>query len=546
MTSIFKSKTLATKQKLRGGYYTPKLIANYLSNWALRNQNERVLEPSCGDGNFIESAFEVSESKAININLVAVEIDAEEIAKAKSRVSSGKVEWINEDFFRAYSKLSQVENKFDVVIGNPPFIRFQYFDDESRDIAFNHLRNIGYKPTKLANSWAAFTQLSIDLLNDGGRLGMVIPAELLQVKYASELRERIVKHFDHIILVGFKNLVFPDIQQEVVLLLAEGKHSKEGNICDVHTIQVESERDLDTTILEDKISHTEAKHTHPGMKWTSFFLPEEYFSALDRLQKHKNLVKLGDLASVDVGIVTGRNNYFVLNDETVDQYDLINYCTPMVGRTSAINTIDFNDFMFSKSRVKYPSYLLDLKNIEENNFSNGLREYISLGEDASVHTGYKCSVRKRWYEVPSIYISDGFLFRQIYKYPLLVSNTAKVACTDTIHRVRLLKDISMSQLSAAFVNSLTFAWSEVCGRSYGGGVLELETREAEELPIPFTADIHLDVELVDNYLSDGNVEAALDYVDNMLLIGYLGMSNYDVNMLRQSWIILRDRRINRK
>ncbi|OCH13150.1 hypothetical protein A6E05_08440 [Aliivibrio sp. 1S165] len=546
MTSIFKSKNTATKQKLRGGYYTPKKIAHYLSDWSLRNNNERIIEPSCGDGNFIESALEVADAKGLEIDLLAVEIDTEEYKKAQIRNGHRNITWVNEDFFRAYGELKSNDEKFDVVLGNPPFIRFQYFDDESRDIAFGHLRDVGYKPTKLANSWAAFVQLSIELLNDGGRLGMVIPAELLQVKYATELRERIVKHFDHVILVTFKKLVFPDIQQEVVLLLAEGKHSKEGNICDVHTIEVHDESDLDTEILEKVIKHAEAKHTRAGMKWTSFFLPEKCFGVLDYWQKNSKLTSLGDLASVDVGIVTGRNKFFVLDDEILHKYNLKDYCTPMVGRTSAINRSSFNNDLFKKAKEKYPSYLLDLKNIDEKDFSTGLKEYISLGEQEGVNTGYKCRVRKRWYEVPSIYISDGFLFRQIHKYPLLVSNDAKVACTDTIHRVRLLKDVNMQQLCAAFINSLTFAWSEVCGRSYGGGVLELETKESEELPIPFFEDVVLDVEKIEQLLSENNIDAVLEYVDGKLLIEKMGMSKEDVQSLRESWVILRDRRINRK
>ncbi|MCD9550646.1 N-6 DNA methylase [Photobacterium carnosum] len=546
MTSIFKSKDLATKQKLRGGYYTPKKIANYLSDWSLRNNNEKVIEPSCGDGNFIESVLETAHTKNINIDLLAVEIDAEEIDKAKNRNEDNNIQWLNEDFFRVYGNLKNTNDKFDVVIGNPPFIRFQHFDDESRDVAFGHLRDAGYKPTKLANSWAAFVQLSIELLNDGGRLGMVIPAEILQVKYASELRERIVKHFDHVILVGFKKLVFPDIQQEVVLLLAEGKHSKEGCVCDVHTIELKDESELDTALLTQTIKHAEAKHTRPGMKWTSFFLSEDCFVSLDKWQRSEKLTKLGELVSVDVGIVTGRNKFFVLDDDVINKYDLKKYCTPMVGRTSAINKANFDHNMFQNASEKYPSYLLDLKGIDEKDFSAGLKDYITLGEVEGVNKGYKCRVRKRWFEVPSIYISDGFLFRQIHKYPLLVFNEAQVACTDTIHRVRLLKDINMPQLCASFINSLTFAWSEVCGRSYGGGVLELETKESEELPIPYCEDIILDLKLIDDFLEKKDIDSILDYVDNKLLVEYMGMSTKDVQVLRESWITLRDRRINRK
>ena len=50
---------------------------------------------------------------------------------------------------------------------------------------------------------------------------MVIPAELFQVDYAAEARKYLSSHFDKLILVTFKQLVFDGIQQEVVLLLGE-------------------------------------------------------------------------------------------------------------------------------------------------------------------------------------------------------------------------------------------------------------------------------------------------------------------------------------
>ena len=68
-------------------------------------------------------------------------------------------------------------------------------------------------------------------------------------------------------------------------------------------------------------------------------------------------------------------------------------------------------------------------------------------------------------------------------------NGAKATSTDTIHRVRVKKDVDIRLLTTVFFNSLTLAWAEVCGRSYGGGVLELEPREAEELPIFYDDNI---------------------------------------------------------
>jgi adenine-specific DNA-methyltransferase len=223
-TSFPTNKQTVDSRKLRGGYYTPLELAQYLVGWGLREDTKRILEPSCGDGNFVLAILQHLANTSISSpSITAIELIPDEMMKAKDRATSfGKngtqIDWLSQDFFEAYSHLQQ-NTKFDLILGNPPFIRFQYFDDDSRNLAFSHLRYAGYKPTKLANAWTAFIQLSIELLEEGGRLAMVVPAELLQVKYAHELRDRLTTQFEHIVIVGFKRLVFPEIQQEVILLL---------------------------------------------------------------------------------------------------------------------------------------------------------------------------------------------------------------------------------------------------------------------------------------------------------------------------------------
>ena len=49
-------KPAPTANKLRGGYYTPGPIADFLVDWAIRSPDARVLEPSAGDGVFLRSA----------------------------------------------------------------------------------------------------------------------------------------------------------------------------------------------------------------------------------------------------------------------------------------------------------------------------------------------------------------------------------------------------------------------------------------------------------------------------------------------------------
>jgi adenine-specific DNA-methyltransferase len=99
---------------------------------------------------------------------------------------------------------------------------------------------------------------------------------------------------------------------------------------------------------------------------------------------------------------------------------------------------------------------------------------------------------------------------------------------------------------AAFLNSLTFAFSEVTGRSYGGGVLELEPNEAEKLPLPLKNAERLDAFDLHEMLLADRIDDVLETTDKALLIGGLGLSRREAKALREIWQKLRDRRINRK
>ena len=557
MSARFHSnKRPANEQKLRGGYYTPIELSDYLTAWAIRNGDETILEPSCGDGSFIASVLRrfsalKKEGHKISSKITAIEIETSELKKAKTRLEPFnfpklETEFISGDFFELFEKLKR-GGGYDVALGNPPFIRFQYFDDASREKAFGHLRSFGYSPTKLANAWSAFVQLSVELLKDGGRLAMVLPAELLQVGYAGELRKRLSGQFEHIVIVGFKKLVFPEIQQEVVLLLAEGKRDASILESDIHTIEFEDGKGLlNSASLADAVKHIPSKHSRPLMKWTSLFLNEKSYYALDDAQRSMFVIPLGKLATVDIGVVTGRNSFFVLDEKTRKEVLAEKFTLPVVGRTSALKSIVFDELDFEKFQHVEPGYLLDLNNVPEKDIPRQLKEYITHGEAEEVHKGYKCRVRRRWFDVPSIYAPNAFMFRQIHKYPLLVVNRAGATSTDTIHRVRFINGAKPEKLAAICFNSLTLAWAEVSGRSYGGGVLELETREAEHLPIPYSAKIDIDYQKVDTLLRNGKDLEALDYVDNVVLNGFMGMSQSMIKHIRGAWIELRDRRTNRR
>src|SRR5258708_29884748 len=168
--------------KLRGGYYTPPDVASLLSNWALVSGEERVLEPSCGDGNFIEAALGRLHGRGF---ITGVELSPTEAGKALSR-GGDRARIVFGDVFDWYSR-RRASGVYDAVLGNPPFIRYQNFPEAHRQPAFDLMRSRGLNPSRLTNAWVPFVVLATDALKDGGRLGLVMPAELLQVGYAGEL-----------------------------------------------------------------------------------------------------------------------------------------------------------------------------------------------------------------------------------------------------------------------------------------------------------------------------------------------------------------------
>ncbi len=542
-----------SEQKLRGGYYTPLPIAEFLIDWAINGSTSPyVLEPSMGDGVFIRQLAKRLLSKgqnkeSIGKSILGVELFEEELEKAKTLLRkdgylTDNFQLMTGDFFTLYKEISK--KKYDIILGNPPFIRYQDFPENQRDLAIEILKANGFKPNKLTNSWLFFLLASVNLLNPNGRLAMVIPAEILQVKYAAEARVFLSKFFNSITIISFKKLVFDGIQQEVVLLLGDKRDNGNRGIDLIELNDVDDLRNL-----KDEIKKPEhfKPIDHSNDKWLQYYLSKEEILLIKRLTENKKLTNLGSLVNVDVGVVTGNNEFFVMNRDTINKYNLAKYVIPLVGRTAHLNggvVFELEDWERSEEKGD-KSYLLNYQDPLLVVLDENIKEYVRLGEEMGIHEGYKCRIRKTWYSVPSVWIPDAFLFRQIHKYPKIVENKARAIPTDTIHRVKVFKPEKTQQIASSFLNSLTFAFSEIYGRSYGGGVLELEPNEAEKLPIPYSNEIIFEDNKINSLLKKKNIYDALDYTDSILLKDYLGLSSDEIHSVRGIWERLSSRRINR-
>jgi adenine-specific DNA methylase len=547
-------------RKYAGVYYTPSNIAEFLAHWAIRSPKSNVLEPSCGNGLLMEQAaqrlLELGASKEEIKNLVlGVEISNEETDKAISRLSrlgfsSAKEMVANSDFFEFCRSNLWDKCSFSAIIGNPPFIRYQQFKRE-REIAFELMREAMLNPNGHTNSWVPFLVVSSLLLDHTGRLAMVIPAELFQVKYAAETRKFLSEYYNKLTIITFKKLVLGGPLQEIVILLGErNTGNKEG----IRVVELEDAAELikrREEIIENSAHpflSTETKPLNHGEdKWTQYFLEKKEILLLRDLIMTPNLTRCKNLFNVDIGVVTGRNRYFVLDEPALNERKLKPFSAKIITGSAVLRGIRFSyeDWQNNLAQGR-PSFLFKPPEDDFGNFPSAARDYIQEGEKDGVNRGFKCRIRDEWYRVPTIWPPEGFIIRQIHEYPRIVLNETDATCTDTIHRISFTNREERYCVTAAFLNSLTFAFAEVIGRSYGGGILLLEPSEAERLPIPITFSERLDFGQVDKLIRENNIDEVLAINDRILLKEGLGLAKSQINMLKSIWKKMRDRRLNRR
>lgn len=528
-------------EKLRGGYYTPAPLAEWMCDWAIRSGSDRVLEPSCGDGVFLREA----KTRVMQGELVGIEISPTEVVKCANGLKGFNAVVHCDDFFAWLRNVDQPA--FDCCVGNPPFIRYQKFPEPSRSLGMELLQNAGLRPNKLTNIWVPFVVGATLALKPGGRLALVLPAELLQVSYAAQLRQFLTDQFATINIIACNHLFFNGAEQETILLLGDGKRiqSPSAPECEISLREVSGMEDILRLVPQQLSSEEHKRIDHGTEKWLKYFLSAKEIGFMRSLKSCSEVVPLSTHAEVDVGIVTGRNEFFVVSRNEVERFALENCVIKLVGRSSQLSGAVFRESEWNSmaedgSRV----FLFSVSPINGATLTNGVEDYIKDGEQRGVHRGYKCSIRSPWYAVPSIWAPDCFLFRQIYDFPRVVLNKAGAVSTDTIHRMRCLQ--SPAKVAAGLYTSLTAASAEIEGRSYGGGVLELEPTEAEAVLMPQKLTGSMTITEIDKRIRAGQLTEVLCEQDKRLLMGNVGLSRKDCNMLRAIWQKMRDRRRNRR
>jgi adenine-specific DNA-methyltransferase len=531
-------------KKQNGVYYTPEKLADFIVNHVFNNyfsttSDLNILEPSCGDGVFIKSI--ISQQKLcpeMSLNVTGIEVDQNELNKIRRKVKRMALHGVRFSFklrdFLKYQKKNT--EKYDLIIGNPPYINQKYLSKEQILLSNEILKKVKIEPPVVKNIWIAFLISSVLSLKNNGVVCFILPSELLQVKHSSPIRDYLFKNFRSIEIFTFNEIVFDDIEQDTIIFLGSNRPNNIGlkysNIDNLDNFKVNLINELETTDIEF------------NGKWTSLILSKSAYGKLNDLGN--GIANVNNYCESSAGIVTAANESFIVNEDIVEKYKLNEYAYPIIKKSAFVkDSINFTEGDLELLvQTGAPTNLLLFSDQDIELFNESVKSYLEELKTNKVDQRYKCQKRKKWFIVPSAWSSEGFFFKRSYLYPKVIVNEANVLVTDTAYRIKMRENYNMNSFAFSFYNSLTLVYAELFGRFYGGGVLELTPNEYKNLPLPYV-EVSRDrlLELDRMFRDQIAFDEILNFTNSIILKDGFNFSEEEIHFLNETRRLLIRRRL---
>lgn len=458
-------------QKRSGAYFTPPDVSAALVAWACHKPSDRMIDPSCGDGEFL----------ALHRNSVGIEQNPVSAHRAIERAPGALVH--EGDFF---TWATETGERFECAAGNPPFIRYQTFTGETRRRALDLCLDLGAKFSGLSSSWAPFLVATAGLLKPGGRMAFVVPAEIGHAPYAAPLLEYLVASFAKVQVIAVQRKLFPALSEDCWLLYTEG-FCGTADAIDLTIVDtfVPGKAPPQPTVRID----LEEWRNVWNRRLRPYLLPasvrQTYASALADPGTHR----LAEFANVGIGYISGANQFFHLRPSEARRLripDTFLQPTLRNGRAMPAKQITRTTVEAWK-RNDDPVLLLRLQHGQE--LPATVRNYLDSSAGREARQGYKCRNRAPWYVVPDVQIPDFVLSYMSGRSANLVANRAGISCTNSVHSIRIRDRKLAAALLPEWSSPFVRLSCELEGHALGGGMLKLEPREAGRIAFPASSII---------------------------------------------------------
>jgi adenine-specific DNA-methyltransferase len=500
---------LEHRQKF-GQFFTPLEVAEFMSRWVADPNLEPnlVCDPAMGLGVFYRALRNVGFKKTVT----SCELDPRILAHTQSTLKADKKhQIIKGDYLQSWAS-----PKYDGIIANPPYMKFQDFGDR-KDFFTDFESKTGIRLSGFTNSASAFLIKSISELSAKGRLAYIMPLEFLATGYGEQVKEILIKNGFLKTIIRFENEkeVFPDALTSVGILLCSRSDNRQG----VRFLTVKSISELHNSNLESKGRVIDFGLLEPGSKWLKFF-DAETVSLCER-----NLVALKQHGAFKRGIATGANEFFVLKPSDAKRLKLPNSSLIKAITRSAI----IKDPVFSNSDVK-----LLIDNDDEIFLFDGLAEahnphvkkYVSDGEAHEYHKRFLTSKRTPWYKLEdraSAPLLFGVFSRDKFKVILNRAMAKNLTCYHGFYP----KTESQRFIDSLFVYFQTKTARTILSlnmRRYGGGLDKFEPNDLNNALVPssdFLSKINQNVikKAIDTLDAGGELPESAESAFEKLILG---------------------------
>jgi adenine-specific DNA-methyltransferase len=369
------SMRLPLSQKEAGAYYTPDPVVSSLISWAVRSEDDRLLDPACGNGGFI----------AAHRNSVGIEQDLQ-----ATRTAMARAPWalVHEGDFFAWA--SETVERFECSAGNPPFIRYQTFKGSTRARAIELCAGLGADFSGLASSWAPFLVATAGLLKPGGRMAFVVPAEIGHAPYATPLLEHLVERFSIVHIVAVREKLFPDLSEDCWLLYADGFGGRGADIRFTSLERFTPTRRPPRQFLPISVQEW---RTAWNRRLRPFLMSSDARNLYREVVARADSRRFGELASIGIGYVSGANDFFHLRPSAVEQWEIPDgFVHPSVRNGRALPPARLTAAVVERWKRNDDQMLL-LRLPKTGDLPRSVRRYLETDAARVARTAYKCRVR---------------------------------------------------------------------------------------------------------------------------------------------------------
>lgn len=402
----------SSRIKSYGQYFTMPSVAQFMCDWACKNASS-MLDPAVGNSIFLTSTKNTNPQCA----LTGYEID-KAILEYFGNPADARLH--NSDYL-----LSDWDSKYDAIVCNPPYNRFQAVFNRSEiiNVIYSHT---GIKYSSYTNLYILFLLKSIYQMSEKGRLAYIIPTEFLNSRYGTPIKRKLIEEGLLKAIINFKNdneMFFNATTTCCILLL---DRSDKDSVLFYTLNSVDELNNLQPGEVGENCQKVSYSHINYEEKWRVYLNQEE-------TTNYKNLRYVSDFCKVTRGIATGANDYFCMSRSKAESLGIsADSLTKCICRSADVKSaiFTFDDFQVLAKNDK-PVYLLDIHN--END--NGINSYLEYGKSKGIDKKALPSARNPWYKMEQRPIAPIFVSTACRNGLKFVRNLAEVRSLTTFHSV---------------------------------------------------------------------------------------------------------------